>query len=247
MTADPLLRVRDLSVTVAGQHLLHGLNFDVPAQGTTVLLGRNGAGKTTTARAIIGLRARGGHIDGSVELDGERLDRLPTHAVIRRGIGYIPEDRGVFGGLTVAENLRLAEPSGTPPRYDRVYDLFPDLAVRARQRAGTLSGGQQQMLAIGRVLLTDRRLLVVDEPTKGLAPKVVADVTRVLELVAATVPLLLVEQNLAVVRRLAGHAVVLADGHLAWTGTATQLLSEPALTTSLLGVAVRPQQEVTQA
>jgi branched-chain amino acid transport system ATP-binding protein len=247
MTAEPLLRVRDLVVTVAGQHLLHGLNFDVPGQGTTVLLGRNGAGKTTTVRAVVGLRPRGGHLDGTVELDGQRIDGLPTHAVIRHGLGYVPEDRGVFAGLTVAENLRLAEPSRTAARYDRVYDLFPELANRARQRAGTLSGGQQQMVAIGRVLLTDRRLLVIDEPTKGLAPKVVAEVTRVLEHVAATVPLLLVEQNLAVVRRLAGHAVVLADGHLAWSGDATQLLTEPDLTTSLLGVAVRPPKEVTSA
>ena len=247
MTTDPLLRVRDLTVSAAGQHILHGVSFDLPAQGTTVLLGRNGAGKTTTARAVIGLHPRGGQIDGTVELDGQRLDGLPAHAIIRRGLGYVPEDRGIFAGLTVAENLRLAEPPGTPANYDRVYDLFPELATRARQRAGTLSGGQQQMVAIGRVLLTERRLLVVDEPTKGLAPKVVAEVTRVLEQVAATVPLLLVEQNLAVVRRLARHAVVLADGHLAWTGDANDLLHEPALTTSLLGVAVRPPKEATPA
>jgi branched-chain amino acid transport system ATP-binding protein len=147
----------------------------------------------------------------------------------------VPEDRGVFGQLTVAENLRLAERGGEPD-YDRVYALFPELARRARQRAGTLSGGQQQMVAIARVLLNPNRLLLIDEPTKGLAPKVVTEVATVLEQVAATVPVLLVEQNLAAVRRLARDAVVLAEGRVAYAGDAGRLLGDPDLTRSLLGV-----------
>src|SRR6185436_4746623 len=124
-------------------------------------------------------------------------------------------------GLTVAENLRHAERRGTIPAYDKVFALFPELDRRGRQRAGSLSGGQQQMLAIGRVLLNDNRLLLVDEPTKGLAPKVVTEVAEVLERVAESVPVLLVEQNLAVVRRLARDAVVLSAGKVTWTGRAS--------------------------
>jgi branched-chain amino acid transport system ATP-binding protein len=161
---------------------------------------------------------------------------------VRRGLGYVPEDRGVFAGLTVAENLRLAErpTSAGPPDYDTVYALFPELARRARQRAGTLSGGQQQMVAIARVLLNHNRLLLIDEPTKGLAPKVVTEVADVLERVAQSVPILLVEQNLAVVRRLGRGAVVLAAGTVVHTGQIDALLSDAELIRALLGVGHHP-------
>lgn len=232
----PVLTVEALSVRIAGLHILQGVSFTVAPTGVTVLLGRNGVGKTTTLRAVVGLTPVGGEVTGRVRM-GERslLDR-PTHRLVRDGLGYVPEDRCVFAGLTVAENLRLAERRGTTPAYDRVYALFPELARRGRQRAGSLSGGQQQMLAIGRVLLNDNRLLLVDEPTKGLAPKVVTEVAEVMERVAESVPVLLVEQNLAVVRRLATDAVVLAAGRVAWSGSARDLLAEADLTRSLLGV-----------
>ncbi|SCL40593.1 amino acid/amide ABC transporter ATP-binding protein 2, HAAT family [Micromonospora pallida] len=234
MTA--ILTVEDLSVRIAGLHILQGVSFTVAPTGVTVLLGRNGVGKTTTIRAVVGLTPANGEVTGRVRM-GERslLDR-PTHRLVREGLGYVPEDRCVFAGLTVAENLRLAERRGTTPAYDRVYSLFPELDRRGRQRAGSLSGGQQQMLAIGRVLLNDNRLLLVDEPTKGLAPKVVTEVAEVLERVAETVPVLLVEQNLAVVRRLATDAVVIDAGRVAWSGSAQDLLAEAELTKSLLGV-----------
>ncbi|SDY79418.1 amino acid/amide ABC transporter ATP-binding protein 2, HAAT family [Micromonospora pattaloongensis] len=234
MTA--VLTVRDLSVRIAGLHILQGVSFDVAPTGVTVLLGRNGVGKTTTLRAILGLTPRGGEVRGEIRMAEQRLTERPTHRLVRDGLGYVPEDRCVFAGLTVAENLRLAERRGVKPAYDRVYELFPELLRRGRQRAGSLSGGQQQMLAIGRVLLSDNRLLLIDEPTKGLAPKVVTEVAEVLERVAVTVPVLLVEQNLAVVRRLASDAVVLAAGRVAWSGDAARLLGEPELTRSLLGV-----------
>lgn len=233
---EPLLSVRDLSVRISGLHILQGVSFTVAPTGVTVLLGRNGVGKTTTLRAVVGLTPRAGEVRGEVRMDGRSLLERPTHRLVRGGLGYVPEDRCVFAGLTVAENLRLAERRGTTPAYDRVYALFPELDRRGRQRAGSLSGGQQQMLAIGRVLLNDSRLLLVDEPTKGLAPKVVTEVAEVLERVAESVPVLLVEQNLAVVRRLAHDAVVLAAGRVAWAGAARELLSEAALTKSLLGV-----------
>jgi branched-chain amino acid transport system ATP-binding protein len=233
---DPILRVRDLSVRIAGLHILQGVTFDVAPTGVTALLGRNGVGKTTTLRAIVGLTPRGGDVSGDVRVGARDALHTPTHRLVRGGLGYVPEDRCVFAGLTVAENLRLAERPGVAPAYDRVYALFPELARRGRQRAGTLSGGQQQMLAIGRVLLSDNTLLLVDEPTKGLAPKVVTEVAEARAAVAAEVPVVLVEHKHAVVRRLARDAVVLAAGRVAWTGAADRLLGEPELTRSLLGV-----------
>ena len=148
---------------------------------------------------------------GAVELAGADVTRLPTHAVVRRGVGYVPEDRDVFAGLTVEENLRLAE-RDDDPRYELVYDLFPELRQRAAQRAGTLSGGQQQMVAIARALLNENQVLLVDEPTKGLAPLLVTEVAAALERAAELTTILLVEQNLPVVQRLARDVVVLDAG-----------------------------------
>ena len=236
MTA-PLLVAAGLTVRAGDVPLVQDIDLTVAPSGATVLLGRNGAGKTTTVRALIGLRPARGRIDGTVHFAGSRVDGRPTHEIIRAGIGYVPEDRAVFAGLTVAENLRLAEQPRSSPHYDRVFELFPELARRRRQAAGTLSGGQQQMLAIGRVLLGDTRLLLIDEPTKGLAPTLVTDVAEVLGRLAGQVPILLVEQNLTVVRQLAVHAVVLTHGRVSWTGPASDLLTETTLTRSLLGVA----------
>jgi branched-chain amino acid transport system ATP-binding protein len=226
-----LLSVSDLHVYLGQSHVLQGVSFDVPEGGVTALLGRNGVGKTTTLRAILGLSGR----HGSVVLDGEELSSLPTHRIVQRKVGYVPEDRDVFTGLTVAENLRLAERDGDP-RYDLVYDLFPDLEGRSAQRAGTLSGGQQQMLAIARALLNDNRVLLVDEPTKGLAPALVSEVARVLERLAELTTVLLVEQNLGVVRRIAHDAIVLDQGRVVHTSDAKELLEQPELVRRLLSV-----------
>lgn len=229
----PLLAVHDLHVRLGGAHILQGIDFEVPARGVAALLGRNGAGKTTTLRAILGIVPR----SGAITFAGQPLEGLATFRVIRRGIGYVPEDRDVFAGLTIAENLRLAERRGSAPRYDMAFDLFPDLAARRRQLAGTLSGGQQQMLAIARALLNPTRLLLIDEPTKGLSPRLVAETAAALARIAETTPVLLVEQNLAAVRRLADHVVVVADGRVAHAGTAAEFLADTALTRRLLGVA----------
>jgi branched-chain amino acid transport system ATP-binding protein len=227
-----MLAVVDLHVHMGESHVLQGVNFDVAEGGVTALLGRNGVGKTTTLRAIMGLVPR----QGEIALGGEDIRRLPTHAVVRRGVGYVPEDRDVFAGLTVDENLRLAE-RDKEPRYDVVYDLFPELRERGRQRAGTLSGGQQQMVAIGRALLNDNRLLLIDEPTKGLAPFLVTQVADVLERASELATILLVEQNLGVVRRIAGDAVVLEQGRVVHRGDARQLLADPTRVRRYLGVA----------
>ncbi|RPE34608.1 ABC transporter ATP-binding protein [Kitasatospora cineracea] len=228
---EPLLQVRELRVVIDGLHILHGVDLDVAATGVTALLGRNGAGKTTTVKAVMGLVPR----TGAVTFDGADIAGLPTHLVVRRGIGYAPEDRGIFAGLSVAENLRLAERDGDPA-YDLVHELFPELKQRHRQPAGTLSGGQQQMVAIARTLLNGNRLIIADEPTKGLAPKIVTEVADVLARAAETVPVLLVEQNLALVRRVAGHCAVLADGRTAHQGDARALLADEDAARRLLGV-----------
>lgn len=228
----PLLRLSDVHVRIAGSHILQGVGFDVAEGGVTALLGRNGAGKTTTVKSILGLAPR----TGEITFDGENITKQATHTIVRRGVGYAPEDREVFAGLTVTENLRLAERAGREHRYNLVYELFPELRQRAKQAAGTLSGGQQQMVAIARMLLNDNRLLLVDEPTKGLAPLLVEQVADVLDRVASSVTLLLVEQNLGVVRRLADHAVVIEQGRVAWSGPANDLLDDEARMTALLGV-----------
>jgi branched-chain amino acid transport system ATP-binding protein len=227
----PILQVRNLRASIAGQQVVEDVTFDVPATGITAVLGRNGAGKTSTLRGILGLISR----KGEVLLDGERIDNLSTHRIVQHGVGYVPEDRDVFAGLTVAENLALAERQ-REPRRDFVDQLFPDLVARRDQRAGTLSGGQQQMVSVARALLNDNRLLLVDEPTKGLAPKIVTEVSDALAEAARIVPMLLVEQNLDVVRRLADQAIVIADGRVALVGRASEILDDADLTRRLLGV-----------
>jgi branched-chain amino acid transport system ATP-binding protein len=226
-----LIRVHDLHVYLGESHVLQGVSFDVEEGGVTALLGRNGVGKTTTMRALLGLVPR----SGSVTLGGEELTGLRTHAIVKRGIGYVPEDRDVFAGLTVDENLRLAERNGSA-RYELVYELFPELRTRGGQRAGTLSGGQQQMVAIARALLNDNPVLLVDEPTKGLAPLLVTEVAVALERAAELATVLLVEQNLAVVGRVAKNVVVLDSGRVVHAGPAAELLADPERIRGLLGV-----------
>ena len=232
-TTEPILTVENLRCSIAGQQVVEDVTFEVPATGITAVLGRNGVGKTSTLRGILGLIPR----RGEVRLAGERIDGLPPHKVVQRGVGYVPEDREVFASLTVAENLALAERQRNP-RREFVAELFPDLVARRDQPAGTLSGGQQQMVSVARALINDNRLLLVDEPTKGLAPKIVAEVADALALAAQTVPMLLVEQNLEVVKRLAGDAIVIAGGRVVHTGRAADILADEDLTQRLLGVHV---------
>ena len=229
--AKTLLDVEGLDVFLGGSHVLKGVSFSVAEGGVTALLGRNGVGKTTTLRAIMGLSERRGRIS----LGGANVARERTDRIVRRGVGYVPEDRDVFTTLTVEENLRLAERNGSA-RYELVYDLFPELGRRGGQRAGTLSGGQQQMLAIGRALLNENRLLLIDEPTKGLAPLLVTEVAKALEKAAEIATVLIVEQNLGVVRRIADEVVVLDVGRVVHAGPAKAFLDDPELIHRYLGV-----------
>ncbi len=229
--SEHILTVSHLQGSISGQRVVEDVTFDIPATGITAVLGRNGVGKTSTLRSILGLIKR----SGEVTLAGERIDHMPTHRIVQRGIGYVPEDREVFSKLSVAENLSLAERQKNPNR-ELVAELFPDLVKRRNQAAGTLSGGQQQMVSVARALLNDNKVLLVDEPTKGLAPKIVTEVADALEKAAQTVPVVLVEQNLEVVRRLAAGAIVIDSGRVVYTGTAAEILDDPVLTKKLLGV-----------
>ncbi len=228
----PALQVKGLSAHIGGQQVVEHVDLTVPASGVTALLGRNGVGKTSTIKAVMGLIER----SGQVTLGDTRIETHEPHRVARLGVGYVPEDREVFAGLTVSENLRIAERKGSVHHYDLVYELFPELGERSRQMAGTLSGGQQQMVALARALLNDNVVLLVDEPTKGLAPRLVQEVTRALATAAQTVPILLVEQNLQVVRDLAQDVVVLTGGRSVHASGAAAFLDDPATTQRYLGV-----------
>jgi branched-chain amino acid transport system ATP-binding protein len=226
-----LLEVEDLHVHLGESHILQGVSFQVPAGGVTALLGRNGAGKTTTIKAILGLVGR----SGSIRLSERELTRMPTHQIVRLGVGYVPEEREIFSELSVAENLKLAE-RDKKPRYDLVFELFPELQQRRAQAAGSLSGGQQQMVAIARALLNENQIILVDEPTKGLSPLMVTNAASALKRAAQAATLLLVEQNLQVARTLAEKVVVLDQGRVAYTGDVAELMADPALARRYLGV-----------
>jgi len=224
------LEVKDLHVTINGSHILQGVNFFVPENKVTALLGRNGVGKSTTLKAIMGLNPG----TGSIKFGGTEIVAMPTHKIVQMGLGYVPEDREIFASLTVKENLSLAE-RDAEPNYDLVYSLFPELLTRTSQRAGTLSGGQQQMVAIARALLNQNKILVIDEPTKGLAPKLVTEVANALAHVADHSTMLIVEQNLALVKAIAQNIIVMDQGKIVFEGGPENLQDE-SFVKSMLGV-----------
>lgn len=228
-----LLQLSGVSASIAGQQVLEDITFTVPPQGVTAILGRNGVGKTSTLKATMGLIDR----RGAITYEGESIATAATHRIASKGIAYVPEDREVFASLTVTENLRLAVRPGTAGHWDRVYELFPELHERGAQLAGSLSGGQQQMVSLGRALINDNNLFLVDEPTKGLAPRIVTDVANTLAEAAKLAPIVLVEQNLAVVRALAARVVVISSGRVVHTGDALEFLEDETLTMRHLGVA----------
>ena len=233
-----MLTVRGLQAAYGASQVLFGIDFGVRAGEVVTLLGRNGMGKTTTVRTIMGILPRKA---GEVHLDGERIDGLPSYQVAQRGLGLVPEGRQIFPTLTVRENLvataanrlRLPDPWTT----DKLFTLFPQLRARARSLGGTLSGGEQQMLAIGRALMTNPRLLILDEATEGLAPMLRLEIWRCVERVkAAGQSILLIDKNVRVLTRIATTHYVLEKGRIVWTGTSAELQQREDVQHRYLGV-----------
>ena len=233
-----MLSVKDLDAGYGDAQALFGVSLHVGAGEAVTLIGRNGMGKTTTIRAIMGLNPPRG---GTVHFEGARIDGLPPHEIARRGIGLVPEGRQIFVRLSVEENLVATAANRTraaePWTLARVFALFPRLEERRAQSAGTLSGGEQQMLAIGRALMTNPRLLILDEATEGLAPLIRQDIWNCLSALRAQgLSILVVDRNLDALMRLADRHNVLEKGRVVWSGTSGELASERAQIEQRIGV-----------
>ncbi|MGX9963053.1 ABC transporter ATP-binding protein [Roseomonas sp. F4] len=238
-----MLKLEQLAAGYGGSQVLFGMDLAIGTGQVVALLGRNGMGKTTTIRALMGLLPSvGGRIwGGQVVLDGRDVAGLPAHRVARQGLGLVPEGRQVFPTLTVEENLlaTAANRSGGTARWtlEAVYAFFPRLRERRRNPGAKLSGGEQQMVAIGRALMTNPRLLILDEATEGLAPLIRAEIWSVLaQLKAEGQAILVIDKNLAAVSRLADRHVVIEKGRTVWTGSSAELAASPEVRDSYLQV-----------
>jgi branched-chain amino acid transport system ATP-binding protein len=238
------LEVFDLQVSYGAIKAVDGVSFGVPRGRIVTLLGANGSGKTTTLRAITGLAAP---LGGRIVFEGQEIQGRPTHEIIRAGIALVPEGRRIFANLTVYENLLLGayfrrDQTALTRDLNMLYDTFPRLAERRTQAAGTLSGGEQQMLAVGRALMSRPRLLLLDEPSLGLAPLLVKEVFHLIALLNQRgVTILLVEQNAAAALAIAHHGYVLSTGRVALEGSGAELLANPQLQLAYLGEEVETE------
>ena len=243
---DALLSLQGVHTHIGSYHILHGVDLDVPAGQVTMLLGRNGAGKTTTLRTIMGLWPAS---KGQLRFDGQAIGgdsgRLATPDIAQLGIAYVPENMGIFSDLTVRENMLLAARNARtldhmdPQRLDWLFGLFPAIKKFWLTPAGKLSGGQKQMLAIARAMVEPRRLLLIDEPSKGLAPAIVQNLISALrELKATQTTVLLVEQNFAVARALGDQVAVMDDGRVVHAGAMAELADNAALQQKFLGLSL---------
>jgi branched-chain amino acid transport system ATP-binding protein len=233
-----LLEAENLEAQYGWTKVLHGLGFAVEARGITAILGANGAGKTTTLRAVCGMVKT----SGTVRFQGQRIDGKATEDIVRLGIAHAPEGRGTFMHLSLEENLRLGayvqkDRAAIATDFERVYQYFPVLAQRRRQQAGTLSGGEQQMLAVARALMSRPRLLLLDEPSLGLAPLVTREIFRIVQTINKEegVSVLLVEQNASMALELADHAYLLETGRVVMSGPSADLRRDDSIRRSYLG------------
>ena len=236
MTA--LLQVRGLHAQYGSTKVLHGIDFEVKQGGITTILGANGAGKTTTLRATCGMVKT----QGEILLGGERIDGKATEAIVRMGVAHVPDGRGTFLNFTVEENLRIgaytrADKGQVQADYERMYSYFPRLKERRKQQAGTLSGGEQQMLAVSRALMLKPRLLLLDEPSFGLAPLIVQELFGIFRAInqQGGISMLLVEQNASLALKLADHAYLLETGRVVISGTAESIRNDESVRRSYLG------------
>ena len=247
--AEPLLAVEDLHAWYGSAHIVQGATFSVGDEPVAVI-GRNGMGKSTLCQAILGLvdAEPDGRVSGSIRLAGEELVGRPAHRIAASGLGYVPQGRRIFPSLTVHEHLRMVARRGSAWTPDRVYALWPRLAERRRVGAGSLSGGEQQMLAIARALLTEPRLVIMDEPSEGLAPAIVAELTATLErLVADGLRVLIVEQNLHVAAAVARRLLVMLNGRMVDETSPAALEADPAAKQRYLGVTPRADEDAGRA
>jgi branched-chain amino acid transport system ATP-binding protein len=233
-----LLEVEELKAYYGQTQALHGVSFALEAGGITTLLGANGAGKTTTLRSLCGMV----RTEGAVRFDGRPIRGMATEEIVRLGVGHVPEGRGTFTNFTVEENLRVAaytrrDRAAAGRDVEMVFEYFPILKARMGQQAGTLSGGEQQMLAISRALVLGPRLMLLDEPSFGLAPLIVQEIFRIMRRIntEAKVSMLLVEQNAALALELADHAYVLETGRVVMSGRSSAIKSDEAIRKSYLG------------
>jgi branched-chain amino acid transport system ATP-binding protein len=228
-----LLEIKNLHAFYGKSHILHGIDLTIQAGEIVSLLGRNGAGRSTTVKAAMGMVAA----TGSIRFKGEEILGLPTHRIARRGLGYVAESREVFPTLTVAQNLLLGAQAKSRWTADDMYRLFPRLQERQHVQAGVLSGGEQQMLALCRTLMGDPELIMIDEPTEGLAPQMVALVANFLqELVQRGVSVLLIEQKLAIALKISQRVYVMGHGQIVFAGSPQQLQADAATRQEWLGV-----------
>jgi len=228
------LVAQDLQTYYGKSHILHGVSLEVAEGKITALLGRNGAGKTTTLRSLMGLTPPR---EGRVTIFGKQTVDWPTYRIAAQGVGYVPEGRRIFANLIVEENLKVPLQRDGPWTIERIYQLFPRLAERKLNRGRQLSGGEQEMLSIGRALLLNPKLLILDEPSQGLAPLIVREVFRVVaQMRAEGISVLLVEQNARMSLEIADHAYVLDDGAVVHSGSARELAADEARVQELAGV-----------
>ena len=230
-----LLSLKNMKTSIGQYHVLHDISIEVPEGGVFVLLGRNGAGKSTTLRSIMGLWSPS---PGSVTFRGEDLSGLHTAEIARRGIAFVPEDMGIFGGLTVAENMVLATADGSfdKDRLRWIYDLFPALEKFWDKPAGALSGGQKQMLSVARAIIEPRELILIDEPTKGLAPAIVDNMAEAFRQISDKTTILLVEQNFEFAKSLGRDMAVIEDGRIAHAGAMADFVADQDLQDRLLSL-----------
>ena len=254
--AEPILELDEVHTFIGQHHILQGVSLRIRPDAVTVLLGRNGAGKTTTMRTIVGLLHPS---RGTIRYEGRPIHRLPPYEIVRLGVGYVPEGQGIFAGLTVDENLRVATLGGgwasrsrrrgertwespersedaSRERLEQIFALFPDLQRFRRAPAGTLSGGQKQMLSIARAFVNPNRLLLIDEPSKGLAPIIVEHLVEALRAMKEHATVLLVEQNFAMARALGDWFYLIDDGRTVHSGPMEALVDDAALKKRYLGI-----------
>jgi len=233
-----VLEVRDIHAYYGVSHVIQGVSLEVQKGEIITLIGRNGAGKTTTLKSILGIVPPK---SGAILFEGREITRWPTHLIVQRGIAYVPEERRIIPNLTVEENLRLGmlknrDRSKNRALLDKTFDYFPRLKERLRQRGNSLSGGEQQMLAISRALMTRPRLLLFDEPSLGLAPIIVEQVSKIIrDIHGRGTTVLLVEQNAFMALRLAGRGYVLENGRIVMEGETSNLMADEHVKTAYLG------------